>query len=238
MNKSVKKIFIIIGIILCACGGLYLFVNQAVREASKKLREPDDSLLATPSETQLQELTGIGDLLKFGNEFLIENSEEYYFRFIHKLNDDEYSDLFSQCNSYYWRSNKDNTLSFRRGWSKKEYMPIPADMDEELYMEMEVNRVGISFKYKRNPCNETVTKDSLDKFLGVVMPEFTIINYVSPDETTIQFNDSIPEETYKKIEMNGFGYRKCDEEGCVCFIDKGSTSMRIDCQTLIATHHK
>lgn len=192
---------------------------------------------------KIEELAGIKDFSKFEKTIYIDEINKdtvatEYLGFEHRLNDDEYSDFFSQCESIYWQSNKDNTLTFRRGWSKKEYMPIPVGMDEEMYVEIYVNHLGMDLTYIKNPCVETVTKDSLDKFLGVVMPDFTIINYVSPDWTTIQFNDSIPEETYKKLEMNDWCYRKCDEQGCTCFIDKGSTSMELDCQTLIATLHK
>lgn len=115
-------------------------------------------------------------------------------------------------------------MDFTKGWSKKKYMSIPTGVEEEMVCTISMfcgdNNFTISFK--KNPCDESVSKDSLNHYLGVNLPEFTIINYISPDFTTLQFKEPISKEAYNFLEKNEWCEHKFDEEDgtSVCWIWK------------------
>lgn len=210
-----KKILKIIGIILLVCVTAlehFLLFNFLSSDADPfipkeaTLIQDKDSLF---SLNRFQKVVEVSNFPRFDTEIYAwrDSSGQEEMRvevtFNPVLSEQEYSDLRLVCDSScYWDSNKDGSMTFSRGWSKRDYMEVPEGMPEERYMEVHLNRYGMQVTLKNNPCLEMVDKDSLNRCLGVEMPDFTIVNYISPYRTTLRLNGSVgnlcvPSERYE-----------------------------------------
>lgn len=137
---------------------------------------------------------------------------------------------------YWYNEDKNGYIYFHRGWSKSAYMKIPQGIREEYSVTI-IYESSDHFEmvYESNPCGEygDVEKDSLNHFLGITMPDFTIVNFFAPNQTTLRMNDSLSMECYHQLERQE--HLKCDEHawcGCkdsaLCAFSINGTQIDID----------
>lgn len=246
-----KKILKVLGwislaiLITASVGALcYLFLS-----ATRII--PRDAVLVTDSRYErytqvslIRELTQVPDFPPFDSEtyeYTNEKGEkEIYLKcsFNPSVPEDSVWALRGKMQGGWQDEDSNGGMDFVKGWSKREYMTIPEGVKEEMILNIHMycgdNEFYLSFK--KNPCAESVSKDSLNHYLGVQLPEFTIVNYISPDMTILQFNGPIPESTYRLLEKNDWCEHKIEEDGTsFCWITKKepgeySTYIEIDDQ--------
>lgn len=116
----------------------------------------------------------------------------------------------------------DGGTTFLRRWSRKEFMCIPNNIEEDI--KIEINMYGDNeflVISKKNPSTSSVDKDSLNNYLGVNLPEFTIVNFISPDQTTLQFKEPISKDAYKALEKKKWCEHILKDDGTsICWISK------------------
>lgn len=197
---------------------------------------PQDAILVTDNRYQnyscvetLRELTMIPDFPPFDSEvyeYTNENGDkEIYMRCVFNptLPEDSVWKLHGKFRYDMIDQDSNGGTTFLRGWSKKKFMPIPNNMDEDMKVEISMFCGDNDFcvSYKKNPSVSGVDRDSLNNYLGVTLPEFTIVNYISPDVTTLQFKKPISKATYKALEKNEWCEHKFEDDGTsMCWIWK------------------
>ena len=121
---------------------------------------------------------------------------------------------------------KPRLKEMKRVLSNKGSIYLQCDYRLVHYLKVEMDSIfggnnDFTMSFKKNPCAGGVSKDSLNNYLGVNLPEFTIVNFISPDETTLQFKEPISKETYKALEKNEWCEHKFNDDGTsICWIWK------------------
>ena len=106
---------------------------------------------------------------------------ECYFKRV--MTEDEFKKFFKITENIYWDSDKDWTLSFSRGWSKKGFMDVPSGMKEDMAVKIEkLSPVGFTLSYWKNVNSRPVDADSLNKIIGMTLPTFSVVSYRSDIE--------------------------------------------------------
>lgn len=251
MGSTIKKTLKIISLAIVFSIALGVIIISALLISFHLEKTPmvlkEEKQINTQKATDLSQISVIRELTEIDDfpeykliafEHAANSKEQEYIiecEFQPELTENKYLELVNKCSGIYWNSNKDETIRFSRGWSKKKYMSIPTGMKEESSANIDLCRWRFWITYKKNRCRKPLSSDSLNHYLGVTLPDFTIVNFIAPDETTIKFNEPISEDAYKTLEANDWCQHKVDGDESVCFISKDSTYMEIDDQTLIAT---
>lgn len=262
MKRSVKKIskYLAIGagtIIALIIAFLIVLIIVIKVEGSPAI--PKDAVVITDNRYQnyssietLRELTMVPDFPTFDSEiyeYINDNGEkEIYIKCVFNptLPEDSVWGIRSKMRSDMYSEDSNGGMVFHRGWSRKDFMPIPNNMEEDMKVEISMFCDDNDFyvKYTRNPSFSGVDKDSLKNFLGVDLPEFTIVNFISPDVTTLQFKQPISKDAYRALEKNEWCEHKFEDDGTsFCWIRKKepgeySTNIWIDDQKYTASLSK
>jgi len=124
-----------------------------------------------------------------------------------EMTDEEFETFCEICNNVCWDSEKDFTLSFSRGWSKKEFMDIPNGMEEDMVVEINyLSNYGFTLSYHKNAKSEKIEDDFINNLTGSSFPSFTVVSYVNDGETTwvkLLFNNYI--DKHIADEFSNFG---------------------------------
>lgn len=103
---------------------------------------------------------------------------ECYFK--KKMTEDELKKFFNIKENVFWDSDKDWTLSFSRGWSKKEYMDVPDGMKEDMAVKIEkLSQAGFTLSFWKNINTRPIESDFINKITGATFPSFSVISYRS-----------------------------------------------------------
>lgn len=115
--------------------------------------------------------------------------------FKREMTDEEFETFCEIGNSVCWDYEKDNTMSFTRGWSKKEFMDIPDGMEEDMVVNIiMLSKYGFTLSYYKNAKSEKIEDDYIDNLTGYSFPTFSVVSYENDGETTrakILFNNYI-----------------------------------------------
>lgn len=236
MNKKIKTTVKTAAIILAilaavvAGGMLYLWgiatpfiPREAVRVTDSRYNHYADVKL-------IREITQVQDFPPFDAEIYEYTNEkgerEIYLSCVFNpaVPEDTVWNLRNKMNEDFLFEDPNGGMDFTRGWSKKEYMPIPSGVKEEMVfcLSMVGGNNHFAMSFTENPCSESVAKDSLNHYLGVTLPEFTIINYIAPDRTLLQFKEPISKDAYSLLEKNDWCEHKYenDSTSICCWIEK------------------
>ena len=234
-----KKILKIVGKIIAIAVGVIavmLFGFILLLRICGTSSIPEDAVLVTDSQYQhlgnvdlIREITMVQDFPSFDSKiYEYSNSKgekEIYLRclFNPEVPEDSVWALGGKMKNGIIHEHSNGDMDFIKGWSKKEYMSIPTGVEEEMVLTISIfgGNNDFTMSFKKNPCAGGVSKDSLNNYLGVNLPEFTIVNFISPDETTLQFKEPISKETYKALEKNEWCEHKFNDDGTsICWIWK------------------
>ncbi len=117
-----------------------------------------------------------------------------------EMTDEEFMNFHDITNNVYWEPDKDYTIFFWRGWSKKEDMEVPEGMAENMVLEIvKLNKEGFEMSYHKNADGEAIASDFFDKLTGHDFPPFEVIDYRNNGKSThaiILFADTIGQSTF------------------------------------------
>ena len=103
---------------------------------------------------------------------------ECYFK--KKMTENEFKKLFNIKENVYWTSDKDWTLFFSRGWSKKEYMDVPDGLKEDIAVKIEkLSQAGFILSFWKNVNTRPIESDFINQITGATFPSFSVISYRS-----------------------------------------------------------
>lgn len=235
MKKIIKKVgkilAIAVGIIAVMLIVFILFLRSIGTPSI-----PEDAVLVTDSKYQhfgnvdlIREITMAQDFPPFDSKIYeytnSKGEKEIYLSCIFnpEVPEDSVWALRRKMKNGILHEDSNGGMDFIKGWSKKEYMSIPTGVEEEMVLTicMFCGDNDFTMSFKKNPCAGGVSKDSLNNYLGANLPEFTIVNFISPDQTTLQFKEPISKETYKALEKNEWCEHKFEDDGTsICWIWK------------------
>lgn len=212
IKRVVKAIVIVIGAIIFCIVGITVWLWSMSQSYEERKDYVPISELSEDFNTDvniIRRVTQCKDLPEFEARELwyykidglhSEPFIECYFR--REMTEDEFKKLFKITENAYWDSDKDATLRFSRGWSKKEYMNVPEGMKEDLAIKIEkLSKAGFTLSYWKNINSRPIEPDFINKIIGTKFPSFSVISYISDHENVyakLRF-DSI-------LDKNAVGY--------------------------------
>lgn len=129
---------------------------------------------------------------------------ECYFK--KEMSEKEYEKFWQTQRNICWGSDKDATLYFSRGWSKKEYMDIPQGMEENLVITIDkLDNAGFTLSYKRNDGWVKIDKDYINKLTGFVFPPYSVISFENDGDiirAKLLFSDFVEKKTADALANN------------------------------------
>lgn len=103
-----------------------------------------------------------------------------------EMTDEEFETFHENGNNVCWDCEKDYTLSFSRGWSKKEFMDIPNGMEEDMVVDIiNLSNYGFTLSYYKNAKSEKIEDDYINNLTGYSFPTFSVVSYENDGETTV-----------------------------------------------------
>lgn len=176
MNKKTKKILKVATIILAilaaiVAGGMICLWSIATPFIPRAAVLVSDSKYAHFADVELiREITQVQDFPPFDAaiyEYTNEKGEKEIYlscMFNPAVPEDTVWNLRKRMKNGILFEDPNGGMEFTKGWSKKEYMPIPTGAEEEMLFTLHMfggsNHFSISFI--NNPCPESVSKDSLN----------------------------------------------------------------------------
>jgi hypothetical protein len=191
MIKRVLKIFgVIIGAIIIYIVGITIWLYSMIHYYEESKDSVPLSELPKDFVTDvdlIRNITQCQDLPEFEARKLWYHKMDGYHSephidcyFKRKMTEDEFKNLFKMTENIYWDSDKDWTLSFSRGWSKKEYMDVPEGMKEDIAVKIEkLSQTGFTLSYWKNVNSRPIDCDSLNMIAEMILPSYSVVSYIS-----------------------------------------------------------
>ena len=196
----VKKILKILSVIITAIAICFIgiivwlwYINKSIENEREYVSISDLPNYCITDASIIREITECTDLPDF------QVKELWYYKsdtchsvpyiecsFNKEMMEEEFMEFCDKLKNVCWDYDKDGTLLFSRGWSKKEYMEVPKGMDENLVIEIDkLSQQGFTLLYKRNVRSEIIDKDFINNLTGHVFPPFSVISYKNDGETVM-----------------------------------------------------
>jgi len=186
-KKYLKYVGVIIGflgIIVIIFIAILWFCNWSIKNERDYFSLEDLPSYCVTDVNKIREITECDDFPEFvaANLWYYKSDSSHtvshidcYFK--KEMSEKEFEKFCQAQRNICWGSDKDATLYFSRGWSKKDYMDIPQGMEENLVITIDkLDCAGFTLSYKKNCGWEKIDKDYINELTGFAFPPYYVIS--------------------------------------------------------------
>ena len=126
--------------------------------------------------------------------------------FKEELTEQQFLALADMCDKVYWDSDKDGTLCFSRGWSTKDFMEVPAGMEDDIFVSIEkLTKTGFTLSFQKNVKGDWIEDDFLNKLTNCTFPPFSVVNYENDGyamRAKLRFHHPVDKQTFDALSFD------------------------------------